>query len=118
LGLFGNDRIPPISAAEAKAMIDAGAAVAVDVREPGEIAATGKLPGALAIPLGAVAARSAIGSPDHDPALDPDKAVIVYCAVGRRSETAGRTLKELGYRTVYNLGSLKDWIAAGFPVER
>jgi rhodanese-related sulfurtransferase len=118
LGLFAKDRIRPISAAEAKAMIDAGAAILVDVREPAEIAATGKAPGALAIPLGAIAERSAIGSPDRDPAFDPDKAVIVYCAVGRRSETAGRTLEELGYRTVYNLGGLKDWIAAGFPVER
>ena len=61
------DRIAPEDAA---ALLEAGDAVIVDVREPAEIAATGKAAGALEIPLGAIAARADPAAPDHDPALD------------------------------------------------
>jgi rhodanese-related sulfurtransferase len=42
----------------------------------------------------------------------------LYCASGGRSALGGKTLKDLGYERVYNLGALKDWIASGGSVEQ
>jgi len=44
--------------------------------------------------------------------------VIVYCASGGRSALAGKTLKELGYDKVFNVGGFKDWVEAGGAVEK
>ena len=56
-------------------------------------------------------------SPYHDPALQPNKTVLVYCASGGRSALSGKTLKELGYSSVYNAGAFKDLAEAGLDTE-
>ncbi|MGH6925653.1 MAG: rhodanese-like domain-containing protein [Propylenella sp.] len=109
--------VPRISPEDAKAMLDRGEAVALDVREAAEVERTGKVPGAIAIPRGMIEALGA-DLPAHEPKLDKEKAVIAYCGSGARSALAGKVLKELGYERVYNLGGLKDWVGAGHPVER
>jgi rhodanese-related sulfurtransferase len=109
--------VEPIDAEDAKALIDDGDAVVIDVREPAELLATGKVPGSINIPLAEFLERADPGSPDHEPALQADKAIILYCASGKRSEFAGNKLVELGYREVFNLGGLKDWELAGLPVD-
>jgi len=43
--------------------------------------------------------------------------VILYCASGGRAALAGKTLRDLGYADVRNLGGFKDWAAAGGEVE-
>jgi len=111
------DVVDRIDAEDAKALIDDGEAVVVDVREPAELMATGKVPGSINIPLAEFLAKADPGSPDHEPALQPEKTVIVYCASGKRSEFAGKKLLEFGYREVFNLGGLKDWELAGLPVD-
>ena len=50
--------------------------------------------------------------------FDPAKPVILYCGSGGRSALAGKTLKDLGYAEVYNLGAFKDWVEAGGAVEK
>jgi rhodanese-related sulfurtransferase len=109
--------VPRIAPEDAKAMLDRGEAVALDVREAAEVERTGKVPGAIAIPRGMIEALGA-NLPAHEPKLAKEKAVIAYCGSGARSALAGKTLKELGYERVYNLGGLKDWVGAGHPVER
>ena len=111
------DNVEQIDADDAKALIDDGEAIVIDVREPAEILATGKVPGSINIPLAEFLARADPGSPDHEPALQPEKTVILYCASGKRSLFAGNKLVELGYREVFNLGGLKDWELAGLPVD-
>jgi rhodanese-related sulfurtransferase len=111
------DNVEQIDADDAKALIDDGEAIVIDVREPAEILANGKIPGSINIPLAEFLARADPGSPDHEPALQPEKTVILYCASGKRSEFAGNKLVELGYREVFNLGGLKDWELAGLPVD-
>jgi len=111
------DFVEPIDAEDAKSLIDAGEAVVIDVREPAEIMVTGKVPGAINIPLAEFLAKADPGSPDHEPALEPNKTVILYCASGKRSLFAGNKLVELGYREVLNLGGFKDWELAGLPVD-
>jgi rhodanese-related sulfurtransferase len=99
-------------------MLDSGEAVAVDVRDSAEIAASGKVPGALAIARGMIEFRADAATPYHEPKLQKDKTIIVYCASGGRSALAGKTLKDFGYEKVANLGGFKDWVEAGLPVEK
>ena len=109
--------VPRIAAAEAKALHAAGNAVFIDLREPPELTASGKVPGALAIPRGLLEFRV---DPEgaRDPSLAAGKTVITYCASGGRAALAGKVLKDLGYTDVRNLGGFKDWLAAGGDVEK
>jgi rhodanese-related sulfurtransferase len=105
-----------ITPEEAKELLDRNEAIAVDVREPAEIAVTGKVPGALEIPRGFIAESADPNSTSYDPRLRKDTAIILYCASGKRSTLAGETLADLGFKRVFNLGGFKDWDEAGFPI--
>jgi rhodanese-related sulfurtransferase len=109
--------VPAITPDEAKAMLDRGEAVAVDVRDALEVQRSGRVPGALNIPRGMLEFKADAGAPSHDPRLAADKAVILYCAAGGRAALAGKTLKDLGYDRVFNLGGFSNWAGAGLPVE-
>jgi rhodanese-related sulfurtransferase len=113
-----NAAVPRISVQEAKALQGDPRVVFVDVREPPEVAASGKVPGALAIPRGLLEFRADPESPLHDAAFDRAKTIILYCASGGRSALAGKTLKDMGYTDVRNLGGFKDWIEGGGAVEQ
>ena len=56
-------------------------------------------------------------SPSHDKNFTKDKNVIVYCGSGGRAALSGKTLKEMGYDRVYNLGGFRDWADSGGAVE-
>src|SRR5215471_17752493 len=90
--------IRPVSAAEARRLLQAGAKV-IDVRSREEFA-SGGVKGAVNLPLGVLAERIE--------AVAPDKAtpLLVHCLSGGRSALAKSTLRRLGYREVRNLGSL------------
>jgi rhodanese-related sulfurtransferase len=113
-----NAAVPAISPQDAKALVGRQDVVFLDVREPAEVAASGKVPGALAIPRGLVEFRADPASALHDAAFDRAKTVITYCASGGRAALVGRTLKEMGYANVRNLGSFKGWVDAGGEVEK
>jgi rhodanese-related sulfurtransferase len=111
-------QVPRISPDEAKALLGRADVLFLDVREPAEVAASGKVPGALAIPRGLVEFRADPASPQHDAAFDRAKTVVAYCASGGRSALVGKTLKEMGYGNVKNLGGFKGWLDAGGEVEK
>jgi len=110
--------VPRISPDEAKTMVGRSDVLFLDVREPPEVAASGKVPGAVAVPRGLVEFRADPASPLHDAAFDRGKTVIAYCASGGRSALVGKTLKDMGYGNVRNLGGFKAWVDAGGPVEK
>ena len=112
-----NAAVPRISATEAQELQASGQAVFIDLREPAEIAASGKVPGALAIPRGLLEFRVDPESPARDPALGKP-VVVTYCASGGRAALAGQVMKQLGYADVRNLGGFKDWTEGGGPVEQ
>lgn len=112
-----NEAVPRISAAEASAMMAAGEVLVVDVRDAPEVEKTGKVKGAMHVSRGMLEFRADPASPYHDAAFDPARPVILYCASGGRSALSGRTLKDLGYAEVYNLGAFKDWADNGGEVD-
>jgi len=113
-----NAVVPAITAAEAARLVATAGAVLVDVRDGTELKASGKAQGALAIPRGSLESRADPESANYNQALKKDKPVILYCAGGGRAALAGKTLREMGYTDVRNLGGFKDWVAGGGAVEQ
>jgi rhodanese-related sulfurtransferase len=112
-----NAAVPRISAHDAKALHGKDNVVFLDLREPPELAASGKVKGALAIPRGLLEFRADPDSPLHDAAFDRATTIVTYCASGGRAALAGKTLKDMGYTDVRNLGGFKDWAEAGGEIE-
>lgn len=90
----------------------------IDVRETAEVRASGLAKGAINIPVSLLAMRADPKHPDHDPRLDPTRAVALYCASGARSGMGTQVLERLGYGEVYNLGGFGDWVRGGGEVSR
>ena len=112
-----NAAVPKITPAQAKEMIAEGNTLVVDVRDGTEVAASGKVAGAVHVSRGMLEFRADPESPYHDKNFAKDKSVVVYCASGGRSALAGKMLKDLGYEKVYNLGGFKDWAESGGEIE-
>lgn len=112
-----NAAVPRLTQADAQAMIDQGNVLVLDVRDPAEVAASGKIPGAVNVPRGLLEFRADPTMPSHDKNFDAGKTVLIYCASGGRSALGGKLLKDMGYDKVFNLGGFKDWTDAGGAVE-
>lgn len=62
-----------------------------------------------------------VGYKDFDPSkiqgIDKNRKIVVYCAVGPRSEKIAKRLGELGFKDVSNLyGGIFEWVNRGYPV--
>jgi rhodanese-related sulfurtransferase len=100
--------IAEVDPVTAKAWLDAGEAVLIDVREMPEYQRA-HIAGALLVPLSA-----------FDPRRIPQNGakVVLQCAVGARSANACAYLQSRGYENLYNLaGGLQAWSQAGLPIE-
>ena len=98
-----------ISLDEAKAMMDSGNAVVIDVRKPDEWA-SGHVAGAIHIPVDDVLARI-----DE---LPQDKKLLFICAAGVRSGLACEMAAAMGLESnrLYNIEEgTPTWIEKGYP---
>ena len=51
-------------------------------------------------------------------AFDRAKTIVTYCASGGRAALVGKTLRDMGYANVRNLGGFKGWVDAGGEIEK
>ena len=112
-----NAAVPRPNPAEVRDMIGKGNVLLVDVRDAPEFASGGKLKGAVNVSRGMLEFRADPESPFHNPAFQKDKIVLIYCGSGGRAALSGKTLKELGYQSVYNAGGFKELADAGLDTE-
>jgi rhodanese-related sulfurtransferase len=112
-----NAAVPRLDPAEVRNRMSRGDVLIVDVRDTPELASGGKLKDAVHVSRGMLEFRADPDSPYHNPAFQKDKTVLVYCASGGRSALSGKTLKELGYQSVYNAGAFKELADAGLETE-
>jgi len=112
-----NAVVPRVTPSQAASLIARENTLVVDVRDTPEVAASGKVFGAINVPRGMLEFLADPASPYHDKNFDKDKTLIVYCASGGRSALSGKTLKEMGYQRVFNLGSFKVWAESGGGTE-
>lgn len=103
-----NAAVPRLNPAELREMADKRNVLIVDVRDAPELASAGKLKGAVDVSRGMLEFRADPESPFHNPAFQKDKTVLIYCGSGGRAALSGKTLKELGYQSVYNAGGFKE----------
>lgn len=113
-----NAAVPRIAPGEARELIAKGNTLVLDVRDGTEVAASGKVAGALHVSRGLLEFRADPDSPAHDKNLSKEKTILVYCGSGGRAALSGKLLKDMGYDHVYNLGAFKDWVEGGGAVEK
>jgi rhodanese-related sulfurtransferase len=95
-----------------KAMDGHQTMILLDVRTPGEFA-SGKLEGAINVPLDMVSSTIEKELPDKN------ETIYVYCLSGSRSVHAVDAMAKLGYKNVYNVTSgLLAWRVKGHPVAK
>jgi rhodanese-related sulfurtransferase len=112
-----NAAVPRLDPAEVRNRMNRADILIVDVRDAPELASGGKLKGAVHVSRGMLEFRADPDSPYHDPAFQRDKTLLVYCASGGRSALSGKTLKDLGYQSVFNAGGFKELADAGLETE-
>ena len=93
-----------ISPADAQTLLkNDQSVILMDVRTADEFTA-GHIAGAKLLPYDQITAATAAAD---IPAKD--RTVVVYCRSGHRAGIAVKTLRELGYTKVLNLGGIVDW---------
>ena len=101
--------VQSVDALVVKEWYDRNEIVLVDVRETSEFDQE-HIAGALLLPMSSF-------DPEFFPVI-PGKKVVLHCAIGKRSEAAGKMLLNEGYPGVSHLaGGLDAWKAAGYPTE-
>ena len=97
--------VPEIDATTAKAQVDSGAVLLLDVREDDEWQA-GHAPQATHAVLGAL-----------DPGAIPrDRPVVAVCRSGKRASAAAHALAAAGHDVRNLTGGMQAWAATGLPV--
>jgi rhodanese-related sulfurtransferase len=109
--------VPTITPQEAMRMVSDPNVVFVDLRDGTEVQANGKVKGAVHIPRGLLEFQADPASPNRASALNQDKTIITYCAAGGRAALGGKTLKDMGYKNVLNMGGFAGWKDSGGEVE-
>lgn len=90
----------------------------IDVRDSADIAKSGTIAGAVRIPRGFMEFAADEELPFHNDALSKSAELVLVCGKGGQAALAGKTLKDMGYETVLNVGGISDWEAAGGPMEK
>ena len=109
---IANSSVKRLNFNEASELISKGAII-IDVREESEVAQSGKAKNALHIPRGLIEFTLSIDSQNNPMGINKDSIILVYCAAGARSALAAKTLQDLGFQNVYNLGGFNEWVANG-----
>ena len=111
------DRLTP---AQARAAVERGEAVLVDIREERRRAADGRVAEAVEIDRNVLEWRCAPDSEWRDERVsDPRRVVVVMCNEGYQSSLAAANLRRLGLTRATDMdGGFQRWLADGLPVER
>lgn len=112
-----NQIVERLSSEEAIARHGHDNVVIIDVRDGKAIDETGTIAGALRIPRGFIEFAADDTHPLHNDALGKDKDVVLVCAAGGMAALTGKTLSEMGYTKIHNVGGIGDWIDAGGQTE-
>ena len=56
-------------------------------------------------------------SADISSLIDNETYILVYCAGGYRSALAAKTLKDIGFNSVFNIGGYEEWIQNGGEIQ-
>lgn len=101
-----------VSASEFKDLMEQQNGQIVDVRTPEEYQ-QGYIPGAQLANVMEDHFRQQVD------VLDREKALLLYCRSGNRSQKASQILKEMGFKNIYDLETgITGWKSNGYPVKK
>ncbi|WP_346796880.1 rhodanese-like domain-containing protein [Halomonas sp. Bachu 37] len=109
--------VPKLSPAEAAEKLRSKDVLVVDVRDLSEVEKSGKIKGAVNVSRGMLELSVDPEGPHYDPRFQKGKTILVYCVVGIRSALAGKTLLDMGFGPVFNMGGFEELIDAGIETE-
>ncbi|CEJ80313.1 hypothetical protein VHEMI00503 [[Torrubiella] hemipterigena] len=98
--------------------------VLVDVREPAELIDTGKIPGAINIPITSAVQSFHVSDQDFEDMYGferpgKDKTLVFYCKAGVRARSAAALAQHAGWNKIGEYpGSWLDWQEQNGPVEK
>ncbi len=100
--MFFKPKYFKISAKEAKALMDGGSVIVIDVRDFSEYNG-GHIQNAVCLPLSDITRKA--------PAVLTDKnaKILVHCESGHRSAMACSELVKMGYTDINDFGGIIDW---------
>jgi rhodanese-related sulfurtransferase len=94
-----------------------GKGVFIDVRDSAAITETGTIAGAHRIPRGMIEFVADPATPFYNDKLQKDSPLFLVCGAGGQAALAGKTLSDMGYQSVTNIGGISEWKDAGGPME-
>ena len=107
-----------VSPEELAAEIDAGTAIALDIRDTRDRIRQGVIADSLHAPRGMLEFLIDPNSGYHDKIFEPSNRYILYCGLGAQSALAAKTMRDMGYHNVGHLEpGLIGWEQAGKPIE-
>ena len=102
---------------ESSSLINNKEVVIIDVREESEVYNTGIIKNAVHIPRGLIEFTLSPNSLKNPVKITDNTNILVYCAGGYRSALAAKTIKDLGFNNVYNLGGYNEWVENGGEIQ-
>lgn len=87
--------------------------IIIDVREESEVHSNGIIKNAIHIPRGLIEFKIS----DISSVIRDETNILVYCAGGYRSALAAKTLKDFGFKNVFNIGGYEEWIQNGGEIQ-
>ena len=112
-----NDLVKRLSYDESVDLISNTQTVIIDVREESEVYNLGLIKNAVHIPRGLIEFKLSPNSPNNPVLINDDTNILVYCAGGYRSALAAKSLIDLGFKNVYNLGGFQEWVESGGEIQ-
>ena len=112
-----NKEVKRLSFEESLSIINESNTIIIDVREESEVNNLGIIKNAIHIPRGLLEFTLVPNSSNNPVKIDDNTNILVYCAGGYRSALAAKTLKDLGFKNVYNLGGYSEWVDNGGDVQ-
>ena len=114
---IANKEIKRLDFTESLNLIKKTESVIIDVREESEVLNQGLIKDAIHIPRGLLEFKLSPNSINNPANIIADTNLLVYCAGGYRSALAAKTLLDLGFKNVFNLGGYQEWIDAGGDIQ-
>ncbi|MDG2000268.1 MAG: rhodanese-like domain-containing protein [Alphaproteobacteria bacterium] len=93
-------------------------AVFIDVRDSSDIIKTGSITGSLKIPRGLIEFVADKATPLYNDNLKKNSEIILVCGAGGQAALTGKTLIDMGYINVSNVGAIGDWKKNNGPMTK
>ena len=112
-----NELVKRLSYNESLELINNTQTVIIDVREESEVFNLGLIKNAVHIPRGLIEFKLSPNSPNNPVLIKDDTNILVYCAGGYRSALAAKSLLDMGFKNVFNLGGFHEWVESGGEIQ-